>query len=65
MPRHVQQSLIHGRTAFNDKEWNALKKAARNATSVKGVRIQETHRKSKRCSRKNSLEAVVCPSPSP
>ena len=42
-----KEFFIHGRTTFNDEEWNAFKKAAPKGTNVVGVRIKETHGESK------------------
>jgi hypothetical protein len=42
-----KEFFIHGRTAFNDEEGNAFKKAAPKGTNVVGFRIKETHGESK------------------
>jgi len=42
-----KEFFIHGRTTFNDDEWNAFKEAAPQGTNVVGVRIKETHGESK------------------
>ena len=42
-----KELFTHGRTTFNDEEWNAFKKAAPKGTNVVGVRIKETHGESK------------------
>ncbi len=38
-----KEFFIHGKTTFNDEEWNAFKKAAPAETNVVGVRIKGTH----------------------
>lgn len=42
-----KEFFIHGRTTFNDEEWDAFKEAAPAETNVIGVRIKETHGESK------------------
>jgi hypothetical protein len=42
-----KEFFIHGRTTFNEDEWNAFKQAAPKSTNVVGVRIKETHGESK------------------
>ena len=42
-----KEFFIHGRTTFNDDEWNAFKEAAPKGTNLVGVRIKETHGESK------------------
>jgi hypothetical protein len=42
-----KEFFIHGRTTFNDDEWNAFREAAPQGTNVVGVRIKETHGESK------------------
>lgn len=38
-----KEFFIHGRTTFNDEEWNAFKEAAPPGTNVVGVRIKTTN----------------------
>ncbi|MBK6289528.1 MAG: hypothetical protein IPF49_18195 [Gammaproteobacteria bacterium] len=38
-----QEFFIHGRTNFNDEEWQAFTEAAPPETNVVGVRIQTTN----------------------
>jgi hypothetical protein len=40
--RPPKEFFIHGRTTFNDEEWNAFKEAAPAGTNVVGVRIKTT-----------------------
>ena len=42
-----KEFFIHGRTTFNDDEWDAFKEAAPTGTNVIGVRIKDTHGESK------------------
>lgn len=42
-----KEFFIHGRTTFNDEEWNAFKEAAPLGTNVVGVRIKPTNGESK------------------
>jgi hypothetical protein len=37
-----KEFFIHGRTTFNDEEWDAFKEAAPSGTNVVGVRIKTT-----------------------
>lgn len=38
-----KEFFIHGRTTFNDEEWNAFKEAAPPETNIVGVRIKTTN----------------------
>ena len=40
LPREL---FIHGRTTFNDEEWNAFKEVAPTGTNLIGVRIKKTY----------------------
>ncbi len=40
---YPSELFIHGRTKFNDAEWEAFSKAAPEGTNVVGVRIRTTH----------------------
>jgi hypothetical protein len=42
-----REFFIHGRTTFNDDEWNAFREASPECTNLVGVRIKETHGESK------------------
>lgn len=42
-----KEFFIHGKTTFNDEEWNAFKEAAPSGTNVIAVRIKTTHGETK------------------
>ncbi len=44
---YPKELFIHGRTKFNDAEWEAFSKAAPDGTNIVGVRIQSTHGETK------------------
>lgn len=44
---HPSELFIHGRTKFNDAEWEAFSRAAPEGTNVVGVRIRSTHGETK------------------
>lgn len=45
--KYPGELFIHGRTKFNDAEWQAFSKAAPEGTNVVGVRIRSTHGETK------------------
>ena len=44
---YPKELFIHGRTKFNDAEWDAFSKAVPEGTNVVGVRIRSTHGETK------------------